>query len=414
MSPIRSAFTCALILLLAAAVAAAEEFYLPACSMEIPNFCADAAYFKRGDRYWVEVYFSVTNRALQFVKTNRGEYVASADLSVVLMASGNSQVAGDTQRIRLRASRYVETTAADSLRTGVMSFPATAGDFNLIIGLSDRDTNMKSGVDVKFHVPEIKDLPSLSDIRLDEPGTRGRSRVYPNVRRSYTGDLTTIPFYFEVYAGEEDLPLEVEYAVMTPRDEIVFGDTVTVSEARRAGIEADIPAEAISNGFFNLVVRIPGEDGDYKVQRAKSFEVRSQSFYWGKDVESAIDLLAYIASGSFMDAMRKAGPEERKALWEEFWKEKDPTPGTPENEFYEEHLRRFEFANERFRTSFSPGWKTDRGRVYITYGPPDQIENNPYDSDRDSAEIWYYTNLGRRFVFVDKTGFGDYQLIEEY
>jgi len=414
MSPIRSTFVCLIVLLFAAGMSAAEEFYLPTCSIDLPFFCVDASYFKRGDRYWVEVYFNVTNRALQFVKSTKGEYRASADMSVILFEAGSSQVAGDTQRIRLRASKYEETTAIDSVRTGLMSFPGNAGDFSLTIGLRDRDTNMRSTIDVKFHIPEMTDLPSLSDIRFEEPGTRGRSRVYPNVKRSYTGELTTIPFYFEVYAGEEDLPVEVHYMVMTPRDNIAFRDSVTVSDAGRAAVEADIPADALSNGFFNLVMGIRGEDGEFAVRRSKVFEVRSQFLYWGKDVKSAIDLLAYIASGSFLDSMRKAGPEERKTLWNEFWKEKDPTPGTPENEFYDEHMRRFEFANERFRTPHSEGWETDRGRIYITYGQPDQIESNPYDADQDATETWYYSSLGRRFVFVDRTGFGDYRLAEEY
>lgn len=414
MSPVRSAFILAAILLLAAGHPAAEEFYLPTCTTGLPFFCVDASYFKRGDRYWVEVYYSVSNRALQFVKSNRGEYQASADFSVILFESGSSQVAGDTQRIRLRASKYEETTALDSVRTGVMAFPSSAGDFSLTITLADRDTNMRSGVDVRFSIPEIEELPSLSSIRFEEPGTRGRSRVHPNVRRSYKGELTTIPFYFEVYAEDEHLPLSVVYRVMKTDEHVAFSDTVTITSAGKVPVEADIPAEAIANGYFNLVVGIPGGDGDFRVERAKVFEVRSQYFYWGKDVESAVELLYYIASGSFLDTLREASPEERKALWDEFWLEKDPTPDTPENEFYDEHVRRFEFANERFRTAHNPGWKTDRGRVYITYGQPDQIESYPYDADQDATEIWHYRSLGRRFVFVDVTGFGDYRLTEDY
>jgi GWxTD domain-containing protein len=414
MSPIRSLIAFAVVLLLAAGHLAAEELYLPTCTTGLPFFCVDAAYFKRGDRYWVEVYYSVTNRAIQFVKSRQGEYQASADLSVILFERGSSQVAGDTQRIRLKASRYEETTALDSVRTGMMSFPAWAGDFSLTITLADRDTNMRSGVDVRYSIPEIEDLPSLSSIRFEEPGTRGRSRVYPNVRRSYRGELTTIPFYFEVYAGDEDLPVTVEYRVMKTDEDVAFMDTVVVRSRGEAAVEADIPAEAISNGYFNLVVGIPRDGGGFSVERTKVFEVRSQYFYWGTDVESAVELLYYIAGGSFLDAFRKAGPEQRKALWDEFWLEKDPTPGTPENEFYDEHVRRFEFANERFRIAHTPGWKTDRGRVYIIYGEPDQVESYPYEADQEATEIWHYSSLGRRFVFVDATGFGDYRLTEDY
>ena len=67
---------------------------------------------------------------------------------------------------------------------------------------------------------------------------------------------------------------------------------------------------------------------------------------------------------------------EREHFIEQFWLVRDPTPNTPENEFKEEHYRRIAYANEHYASQI-PGWKTDRGRVYITYGPPDEIESHP-------------------------------------
>jgi len=67
---------------------------------------------------------------------------------------------------------------------------------------------------------------------------------------------------------------------------------------------------------------------------------------------------------------------EREQFIEQFWLRRDPTPDTVENEFKEEHYRRIAYANERYASGI-PGWKTDRGRIYITYGPPDEIESHP-------------------------------------
>ena len=61
---------------------------------------------------------------------------------------------------------------------------------------------------------------------------------------------------------------------------------------------------------------------------------------------------------------------------ENFWLRRDPTPDTPENEFKEEHYRRIAYANEHYGAGI-PGWKTDRGHIYITLGPPDQIDDHP-------------------------------------
>jgi GWxTD domain-containing protein len=67
---------------------------------------------------------------------------------------------------------------------------------------------------------------------------------------------------------------------------------------------------------------------------------------------------------------------DRDHFIEEFWLKRDPTPGTPENEYKEEHYRRIAFVNEHFGTGI-PGWKTDRGRIYIIYGPPDELDPHP-------------------------------------
>jgi GWxTD domain-containing protein len=68
--------------------------------------------------------------------------------------------------------------------------------------------------------------------------------------------------------------------------------------------------------------------------------------------------------------------EAREQFIENFWLRRDPTPDTIENEFREEHYRRIAYANERFASGI-PGWKTDRGRIYIVYGPPDEIDDHP-------------------------------------
>ena len=68
--------------------------------------------------------------------------------------------------------------------------------------------------------------------------------------------------------------------------------------------------------------------------------------------------------------------EERDQFIEAFWQRRDPTPGTLENGYKEEHYRRIAYADEHFGAGV-PGWKTDRGRIYIIHGPPDEIESHP-------------------------------------
>jgi GWxTD domain-containing protein len=99
---------------------------------------------------------------------------------------------------------------------------------------------------------------------------------------------------------------------------------------------------------------------------------------------------------------------ERSEFIRQFWLRRDPTPGTPANEFKEEHYRRIAYANQRFASSV-PGWTTDRGRLYILYGPPDEIENHP------DAQDWRYRRIEGIgadvfFRFTDPKRSGDYRL----
>lgn len=119
--------------------------------------------------------------------------------------------------------------------------------------------------------------------------------------------------------------------------------------------------------------------------------------------------------------------EEREQFIEQFWLRRDPSPDTIENEYREEHYRRIAYSNERY-ASGKPGWKTDRGRIYITHGKPDEIESHPsggsYERPFEEGggttstypfEIWryrYIDGIGNDVMleFVDPTLSGEYRL----
>jgi len=111
---------------------------------------------------------------------------------------------------------------------------------------------------------------------------------------------------------------------------------------------------------------------------------------------------------------------ERDCFMAQFWLRRDPTPGTPENEFKQERYRRMAYANKHFSTaSGAPGGQTDRGHIYILYGPPDEIDSHPKRSHPYAVELWLYLRLYRHLegigdnstiTFVDKTGKGDYHV----
>jgi len=99
---------------------------------------------------------------------------------------------------------------------------------------------------------------------------------------------------------------------------------------------------------------------------------------------------------------------EKEEFKEEFWHRRDPDPETEENEFKMEYFNRLERATELFKGEAKPGWMTDRGRIYILFGPPMDRITYPGGS-RVCSETWYYGNFP--VVFIDENCSGNYQLV---
>ena len=142
----------------------------------------------------------------------------------------------------------------------------------------------------------------------------------------------------------------------------------------------------------------------------------------------ATEEVPYIITKEELDAFhRLTTNEEREQYIEEFWRRRNPDPDSPDNAAREEHYRRIAYANERF-SSGVPGWKTDRGHIYILWGPPDEIESHPaggtYDRPSQQGggttttypwELWRYRHLedigeNIEIEFVDPSGSGEYHI----
>ena len=123
-----------------------------------------------------------------------------------------------------------------------------------------------------------------------------------------------------------------------------------------------------------------------------------------------VEQLEYIASTREKHILRDADISERDSLWFEFWKALDPTPNTAYNEKEVEYYERIAYAEEHFSNG-DRGWRSDRARVFVQHGPPDEIQSYPYELDSFPYEIWLYYKNNLRFVFVDRYGFGQYMLV---
>jgi len=176
----------------------------------------------------------------------------------------------------------------------------------------------------------------------------------------------------------------------------------------------------------------PAKNQNATIQPKRPKDRRNQASKLAKESAPFNTWLAeeaiYIITKEERDAfLRLTTNEEREQFIEEFWRRRNPDPDSAENTYREEHYRRIAYANERF-SSGVPGWKTDRGHMYILWGPPDEIDSHPaggaYDRPPEQGggstttypwELWRYRHLedigdNIELEFVDPSGSGEYHL----
>jgi GWxTD domain-containing protein len=165
----------------------------------------------------------------------------------------------------------------------------------------------------------------------------------------------------------------------------------------------------LQEGILITTVKLneDGEEQEFPIRVAwlnKPISLRNPEF--------AIEMLKYIEEEEKVSNLLDEDEEDYQRELHKFWKQYDPTPETEFNELMEEYYSRIDYAALEFRgISKNNGLSTDRGKIYIQHGKPDNIERAS-DTRGYVVETWIYKNLNQRFVFVDKQGTGNFILIE--
>jgi GWxTD domain-containing protein len=190
----------------------------------------------------------------------------------------------------------------------------------------------------------------------------------------------------------------------------------------QAGVPAPAQSPAQSSDQVDPLKRSPTEK--QKKQQKSSLKIELSKTYKKWLNEDVVWIITDEERAAFKQL---SNDEERDNFIEAFWQRRDPTPDTEENEYKEEHYRRIAYTNEHFAAGI-PGWKSDRGRIYIMYGPADEVDSHPsggtYERPMDEGggetstfpfEDWryrYLEGIGQEVIieFVDSCMCGDYHM----
>ncbi len=332
----------------------------------------------------------------------------------------------------VQVTTFAQTQTDQLFDRTLQTLDLTPGRYMLQVQLEDQVTRRTFVRELPVEVRNLRGALALSDLIMIDAYDPQANSITPTIGSEVNSGLPAVQLFYEIYAGHAQRVRVVREVVRvrkgsTPSVKSILGlgrEDEHASEVSYQEVEpsrlrggrnqfvVEIPTEGLGVGEYVARVKVQDEQGRLLDQAERAITVQwSGLAEHVRDLGEAIAQLSYIAKDKDLKFIREAKTEqERKARFLEFWRRRDPTPSTERNERMEEYYYRINYANRQYG-SFIAGWKTDRGQVVVLFGEPDFVERHPYNFNVKPYEVWYYYGIGRRFVFIDKTGFGDYELL---
>ena len=397
---------------------------------------------------YVEFYYSFNQACLQFVDTDTTDYVEGI-LKIEISDSASGENIIDKQWIIANAIK--DTLDLNRNLVGVLGFIIDTGSYKVVVTGSDANnvTNNKIISENIFIKPFLKSNTAISDIQLSSniiPGSENTSSIfYKNTYEvtplpaSVCGEKQPILFYYsELYnlqfnPSQNDLRLDE--MVINSRGQVVSAKSKKISKSIDSRVEVGmVKVHKLPTDTYTLLVNLIDSIANYGVSSSKRFFVYNPSIapidttqqtvsavlsttFGAMSEEELDDLFAkskYIASVPEQEKYDLLSTlEAKREFIYNFWKARDENPSDDQNAFYVNYLKRIDIANDRYSALGKQGWKTDKGRVYLIYGEPSEIDRHPNETETKPYEFWQYDNIegGVVFVFGDITGFNNYQLL---
>jgi GWxTD domain-containing protein len=357
-----------------------------------------------GDSVITILGLSLENRALAFQREGN-LFVARYRVSISFQREGTRSVELTRDEI-VRVPTFQETLRADESVLFQQILRLTPGPYNVSVTVRDASSTAESRAQGRYTASAFQPGTTSAPILTYQATGRG-SRADPlsvvlNPRGAVGYGADTLLAYIEGY--DFPGPATVPFEVLDEQQDVVYTDSLRFRGGRPVESQViRVAPDSISLGELKLEV------GTGPTRRTVSALVSFSQAWVITNFDEMLDLLRYFGQDARVSAMRKAPPSERSRLWREFYAETDPNRITPENEALNQYFSRISGANARFNDEGVPGWRTDRGEVFITLGLPDEsIETTPGTAGR--VVRWTYLNYRLSLFFQDETGFGRLRL----
>lgn len=389
-----------------------------------PLFLYDTYYFlspenqNNGFNYRLDVYVAFANDILQFIKEKQGHFTSGYDLYVSIFDQKGNQVAEKLTGNQITVPTFELTNDRDLKNKHHLSFDLIAGQYKLKLDLTDHDTQKSLHREKEIHIGGFDlEKVSVSDIlfadKIVVDSLKNIQEIVPNLNRNFLDPKSNFWAYFEIYSSSIPANLKFRYTITDASEQAIIRDEQQITANKKiTPYILDISKDITKPGRYTLIVQVDRNE-DKAIKSAK-FSANWTTFEFSKlNMNTAIETLKEFIADKEYKYLEQAPDSAKESWFKDYWKARDPTPGTPKNELQDEFYRRVDFANNNFPINAlaKEGWQTDRGNIYIKYGPPTDVERHQDQLNLPPYEIWYYDKIDRRFYFEDKSGIGDFQLV---
>ncbi len=388
---------------------------------EKEKFYLDAIVFKgdKTDSARIDLFCVVPNDILTFLKSNTtNDYKSKYTLLITILDENNKSIVSKKHEKTIQEIDFEATQGGNAEFSKIQEqYFLPKGNYQINVILTDVFSKNEYEKKRNISVIPFNDFPiSTSGILLlsEIEEQNGRFLITPHLTDNIGIIENGFFAFFELYNNTEEKTITVLSEVINQSSDNIIYSAETTKDIKKGTNQIFIRFNKnISYNSNQNILRITIKDNEKKIA-ASQRSIKNQSYLFNKianNLDDAIRQLRYVATAIEINHINEAQNEdERLKRFEQFWYKLDPTPQTKRNEALEEYYYRVAYANKNFK-SYTEGWMTDKGNVFIVYGPPNAVDrsSSSYSSSKIYEKWTYYSN-NRIFLFYDSTGFGDFRL----